>query len=433
MDETVRVVTELRLRREAKDLDRTMLVAHLQLRCKHTGGLDVRTLRGWENRLHTPSAVYHPVLCDYFRVSSIAELGLGHSLEAAYHWTWETTPERTREVHRRRLLRLTVSGAAASLLPVPALTAAAQILGGQRRLGTADLDAAQQVATHLAASYTAAPDQHVIRAAQAHAYTLLDLLKHASMTAQTRTQLTALAADATSLAGYGHLNAGRLAQAGAWFTEALRLARDAKDRRLEAYALASSAWISLYAPQPDRAKVLIGLEAAAEHVRCLPPAGQAWLFSYLARERATLADDLASGRLLERTRAAAARAQGDDPGWGWWSMHGDLDIRPEVCEGTRLLLLGRPAEALQIYDAALDVTTEPVLRANLQRRVVESCIALDDPDRACASAHAALDEAHTYELALWPQQIRKTRLTFPPQWDMLAPVVELDERLGLAD
>jgi hypothetical protein len=92
MDTTVRVVTELALRRLARDLDRPTLVAHLQLR--GTGGLDVRSLRGWEDREHAPSAVYQPLLCDYFQVDSIAELGLGLTLEAASHWTWATRRRR---------------------------------------------------------------------------------------------------------------------------------------------------------------------------------------------------------------------------------------------------------------------------------------------------------------------------------------------------
>ncbi|MGH8905259.1 MAG: hypothetical protein ACRD0K_01750 [Egibacteraceae bacterium] len=435
MDEAVRVVTELQLRREALELDRTMLVARLQLRCEHAQGLDGRTLRDWELRSHVPSAIYQALLCDYFQVDSIAELGLGHSLEAAHHWTWRPKPERKREVQRRKLLRLSVQATTVSFLPVPALTAAAQILGGRRRLDLVDLDTTQQVATHLAASYAATPDQAVISAAQAHSHTLADLLKRASMPPRVRTKLTALTSDATSLAGYGELNAGRLAQAAAWFAAALRLAREAKDPQLEAYALASSAWIPLYAPNPDRAAVLAALEAAAELDRWLPHAGQAWLLCYLSRERAALGDDLGSGRLLERARAAAARVPHDDPGWGWWSTHGELagwdGVRSEVFTGTRLLLLGRPGDARAVFDGALDATTRPVRRAHLHKDVMGACVALDDPDRACACAHAALDEADSHELGLYHQQVRTARATFPPQWRTLSPVVELDDRLAL--
>ncbi|MGH8910590.1 MAG: hypothetical protein ACRD0K_29860, partial [Egibacteraceae bacterium] len=71
MNESVRVITELRLRREAQELDRHMLVARLQMRCEHGGqGLDARTLRDWEDRGHTPSPVYQQPLCDYFQVDS---------------------------------------------------------------------------------------------------------------------------------------------------------------------------------------------------------------------------------------------------------------------------------------------------------------------------------------------------------------------------
>jgi hypothetical protein len=371
---------------------------------------------------------------DYFGVDSIAELGLGHSLEAAYHWTWKAKPERTQQVHRRKLLHLTITTTTTSLLPVPALTAAAQLLGGHRRLSPIDVDTAGQVATHLAATYTAAPDQHAIHATHAHAYTLLDLLKRASMTPDSRTRLTALASDATSLAGYGDLNAGRLTQANHWFTAALRLARDAEDPRLEAYALASCAWIPLYAPNPDRAAVLTALNAAAELQRFLPPAGQAWLYSYLSREHATLGDDLRSGRLLEQAHAAAARVPHHDPGSGWWSTHGELagwdNARPDVFTGLRSLLLSRPTHALAVFDSALDGTTNPVRRTALHEDMMKACVALDDPERACTCAHAALDEARTHQLGLIPTQIRKTRTTFPPHWHTLTPVMELDDRLA---
>jgi hypothetical protein len=55
---------------------------------------------------------------------------------------------------------------------------------------------------------------------------------------------------------------------------------------------------------------------------------------------------------------------------------------------------------------------------------------LGDPDRACASAAAALDE--TPGLGLGIDTLRKIRKTFPKQWATLAPVIELDERLDTA-
>jgi tetratricopeptide (TPR) repeat protein len=435
MDEAVRVVTELQLRREALELDRTMLVARLQLRCEHGAeGLDPRSLRDWEQRLHAPSALYQALLCDYFQVDSIAELGLGTTLEAARYWTWRTKPERTREVRRRQLLRVSVQAATASLFPVPPLVAAAQILGGRRRLDSVDLDAAQQVATHLAASYAASPDRDTLGAAQAHAYTLLDLLKRASMTPGNRTRLAALASDAVSLAGYTELNAGRYTQADRWFATALRLARDAKDRRLEAYALACHAWVFVDGPNPDRAAAIAALEAAAELQGALPPAGRAWLFGYLADQGAAAGDDLTSGRLLERARIAATAILRHDAGWGCWSTHGELSgwdgARADVFAGARSLRLGRPAEAVELLERALGGTTRPVRRAAVYETLTEASVALGDPDRACASAAAALDE--TPGLGLGIDTLRKIRKTFPKQWATLAPVIELDERLDTA-
>ncbi len=147
-------------------------------------------------------------------------------------------------------------------------------------------------------------------------------------------------------------------------------------------------------------------------------------------------DDLASGRFLEQAQIAAARIRRGGPGWGWWSTQGELDAldgtRLEVFSGRRQLLLGRPADALALFDGALDRTTAPVFRAGLHHNVMGACVALGDPDRACASAHAALDERDSHGLGLLPKVMRKARMTFPKPWSTLRPVIELDERLALA-
>ncbi|MGH8899131.1 MAG: hypothetical protein ACRDZ4_19425, partial [Egibacteraceae bacterium] len=234
----------------------------------------------------------------------------------------------------------------------------------------------------------------------------------------------------------GEMNAGRLAEADGWFSDALRLARQAGDRRLEALALVGCAWIPYYQPDPDRGKVVAALEAAAGLYRYLPPAARAYVFAYLARERAALGDDLGSGRFLKHARGAVALIRYEEPGWGWWSTKGELagwdGARPQVLTGVRSLLLGRPAEALELFDGALEGTTLPVRRSGLHKEVMGACVGLEDPDRACASGHAALDEAKEYGLGLLPTEIRKVRRTFPDPWNTLRPVIELDERLALA-
>jgi tetratricopeptide (TPR) repeat protein len=434
INEDVRIVTELELRRAAAGLDGPDLVIQLQLR---GATLDVRTLRRWEERSHVPVAVHRDELCGYFEVGSEAELGLGCGPVAARWWAWMTEAERTLEVHRRRFCIVTGGAMGACVVPVPKLTAAAQLLGGSVRIGAGDVSFATEVATDIASSYAATPNAEVITAAKAHAYTLLDLLKHASMSPETEVRLRAVASDAVSLAGFGHLNAGRLDEAEQWFGEALTLARQAGDRRLEAFALASSALPLLIAPVPDYKAVMAALEAAAELQRFLPPAGRALVFGYLARERAAFKDDLGSGRFLEQARTAATLIVHDEPGFGWWSIHGQLggwegESRPRVFAGTRSLRLGRAAEALRLFDEALEGTTLPVRRSHLHKWVMDACVGLRDPDRACASGIAALDEGKTHGVGVIPRQIRKVRDSFPPRWSTLAPVIELDERLALA-
>lgn len=344
-------------------------------------------------------------------------------------------------MNRRKSLQIMGAASAAGLLlPVPRLVALAQMMDGTGRIGEGDVTAARQTATDIATAYAAAPNGVARRAARAHALTLLGLLERASMSEDTRTGLTGVASDAAALHGYGHLDAGRLAEAKTWFAKALALARQADDRPREAYVLGSSALPLLLAPtptQPNQAAGIESLEAAAGLQRFLPPAGLTWVFVYLAREHAALRDDLASGRFLEQARTAAARVRLDGPGWGFWSTRGELgfgcdSIRDESVAGLRLLRLGRPADAVGLFDAALDRMTVPVPRASTQTRVTEACVALGDPERACASAHAALDEADAYGLGFYHQKVHKVRGTFPFDWTLLAPVVELDDRLRAA-
>ncbi|MGH8910487.1 MAG: hypothetical protein ACRD0K_29335, partial [Egibacteraceae bacterium] len=323
------------------------------------------------------------------------------------------------------------------LLPVSKLVGVAQFLDGRPSIGAGDLATARQTATHLASAYAATPNADAVRAAAAHADTLTDLLKRARMTEEVKTGLTAAASDAAALAGYGERNAGRLDQADGWFADALALARQAGDRGLEALALAGRAEGLLNRPDSDSAPAVSALEAAAQRYRYLPPAARAWVFGNLALGHAALGDDLASGRFLEHARAAASLIRYDGPGWGWWSTHGELagwdgDVRPQVFTGVRSLWLGRPAGALELFDIALGGTTRPVRRALLHEDVTNACVALGDPDRACASAHAALDEAAAHELGRHREEIRGARWTFPKEWNRLRPVIELDDRLALA-
>ncbi|MGH8908939.1 MAG: hypothetical protein ACRD0K_21210 [Egibacteraceae bacterium] len=437
MDEDVRRITELEVRREALGKSRRKLAIDLQTNYPKARGLKPRTVERWEDLEHEPCDAFEVVLCGCFEVESVAMLGLGPTLRAARWRTWMTPEEMTMEMlHRRRMLhRIGAAGAAFLLLPVSELIAGAQLLDARRRIGGGELAFARRTATDLAIAYAAKPDTEAIAAAKAHAYTLLDRLEHATMRPDIETQLRAVASDAAALAGYGEMNAGRLDQAQRWFDKALELARQAGDRRLEAYALTALASIPATSSEADHAAAVTDLEAAAEFHPFLPPAGSAWVFAFLAEQHAELGHDLASGRFLELARAAAARVHYEEPGWGWWSTQAQLSgwdgVRPQVFTGGRALSLRRPDEALELFDSALDGMRMPARRVSLHVHLTDSCVALGDPERACASAHAGLDEAKAYGLGNFPHKIRKARRGFPGEWSGLAAVRELDERLAL--
>ncbi len=449
MDDLLRKVTLLEILRLALDLTKPHLCAKLELCCG--GSLHRRTLGWWEARRHKPDPLGDHALRTFFEVASIALLGLGSTIEAARWWTWMSPEDIVEEMlHRRKMLKdmglAGIAGAAGLLLPVSPLVAEAQLLGGRvgRRIGGGEVASAQRTATALAIAYAVAPNADVVRAAKAHALTLLDLLKpkRVTMDLSTEARLQAVASDAAALAGYGQYDAGQFDDAHRWFTRALELAREAGDRGLEAYALAAftltNRKVGRRLNEPARTgRALAPLQAAAELQAFLPAAGRTWLVAYLAQEHAVLADDLVSGRFLEQARTAAASIRQRDPGWGWWSTHGELagfdGVRADVFTGARLLRLGHPADAVEVFDASLGGSTEPVRRSDLLWEVMEACVALGDPDRACASGATVLDIADEHAgLTVNVEDVRQTRRSFPRDWAGLTVVRELDERLRAA-
>ncbi|MGH8931490.1 MAG: hypothetical protein ACRDZO_12905 [Egibacteraceae bacterium] len=240
-------------------------------------------------------------------------------------------------------------------------------------------------------------------AAQVHAWTLLDLLKPNSgktIGLAAGAGLQAVASDACALAGNADNNAGRVDDADRWFKGARELAREAGDWRHSRW-LPTRGGRSRHGTRPGersgprRSRGVAAFEGAAAFHPMLRPAGCAWLFSQLAAYRGELGDDLSSGRFLEHARANAALVALDDPGWGWWSVHGELggwdSSRLDVFAAARALGLGRPAEALQLLETARGAVTLPVRRIGLARDVMDACVALGEVEGACVSAIAALD------------------------------------------
>jgi len=401
-------------------------------------GVDEDYVRDCERRRRNPKDEQAVALCARFGVTSVALLGFGRAKESARWWTWMKKNQKEFLVNRREMLK---SGAAAvALIPVSDLVYSAQVIGRLRGyvVCDGDVDFAQETATELAKAYAANPDADACRAARSHALTLMDLLKPCHTTIKlpdTRRRLQAVASDACALAGYGDLNAGRLDRADRWFRGALALAREAGDRRLEAFALAAKAWIPLSRPEQDHAAVLAALQAAATFQTVLRPAGRAYVFAYLSRESAANGEDLASGRFLEQARAAGAYVPWDDPGWGLWSTYGELGKfdggRVESFAGCRLSRLGRPAEALLVFEQNRKRITRPIGRIGLLEEEMLAYAALGEIEGACVSAIAALEECKAHGVFVHPR-VLTCRDDFPVSAGTLPLVRELNELLRLA-
>ncbi len=439
-----RKVTQLEIFRCALGFNHTLMARQISGCCDQGKGFNRRTSMRYEQRgVDEVLEAYEEALCRYFNVDSVAKLGLGIRPDAARFWAWMTSEEIVREkLHRREMLRKLgitgIAGATGVLLPVPYLVADGQDLEVLRAVSDGHVDHAREHATKLALAYRASPNAEAVWAAKAHAYTLLDILRsgRAKMALDVRARLQSVASDAAALAGSGDMNAGRLDAADRWFKSALGLAREAGDRRLEGLALSDHAWIPWSRPELDQAAVLAALQAAAGFQSVLRPAGRAYVFSYLSRELAANGEDLSSGRFLEEARSAAALVPLDEPGWGWWSVHGELGgwdgARPQSFTASRLSRLGRPGEALDLYEEAREGITMPVRRIGLHANVMTACVALGDVEQACAAAIAALDESKTHGLIIWRFKFRGARKDFPAGTDALPLVRELDERLRLA-
>jgi hypothetical protein len=446
VDESVEIVTELQIRWEALHSTMANLLIDLQLAHPKTR-LTRRELYRWQDRHNYPQKTNAEALTAQLQVESIALLGLGEDLEAA-RWRAPMTPTQRRleVLNRRQMLEILAAGGAATLLPgpdadalpVPDIIARVQLLSGVTDIGDEHIAHARATATRLAMTYRATPCPLVRRAAEAHAYTILDrlTLPDGKLSLKRRRELTAVASDAAALAGHATLDTGRFTETEAWFNTALSLAREAGDRRLEAYAIDAFGEIAWKQPVPDHRACVEAGTAAAALQGFLPPVGRAEVFGSLGCERAALGDDLISGRFLDAARRAAALIPDDDPGWGWWSIHGGLtgwatSINADVHAAGRSMWLGRPAEAVEVFEAAMPYAS-PRRLVGLHQHSMSSYVALADPDRACASAVAALDGAQTHDLGYLRGKVRQARRSFPGEWATLPVVRDLDERLRVA-
>ncbi|MGH8887670.1 MAG: hypothetical protein ACRDYX_21370 [Egibacteraceae bacterium] len=440
----VEVVTELRIRREVAKQIRNELVRDIQQHCQPRTELNEVSLFGWERRKHAPDSVHAKALCAHFDVSDVAKLGVGWDDEADLHWTYATTQERRLEVDRRLLLRRGVEFGVAALLPVGPLTALGQRLGSRLRIGPGDVLAAERIATRLAVEYLASPDTETARAAVAHARTLTDRLAHASLAGPTvRTRLMAVSSDAAALAAEVYSSEARRVECRGWCEQALTLAREAGDGRLEALALTLHATHATQTSVPrlpgSRApsECLAAMKAAVGLGRHLPPAERAYVHGYLGRYLAGEGEDAGSGRAVEQMARAAERAGHDGGGWGWWSEQAQLSgwadtPRAVVFSGLRPWYLGRIREAVPLFGDALEGTVAPARRAETQSDLSFGWAELDDPDRASAAGIAALDQSEGRDLGYVKDRLRAIRRGWPAKWDDLECIRALDERLATA-
>jgi tetratricopeptide (TPR) repeat protein len=440
MSRRLLVVTEAMLCRLAHGWAPEELARRVESHFPTARGLDGKAVTKWERRFQTPRDDYAEALCQELDASTLGQLGLGRTLEAQAYWRLATREERDADVRRRQLLEdsLVMTGAVV-LFPVDQLTKWANFYGQMQRIDPQLLGELEHLSTQIARKYAAGETATALPAARAQAYAVIQLLDGASMTPTQRLRLGSIGADAAAMQGVLELNMGNPDQARDSFDLALDLAHEARDARLEALIIATETWLWSPGSLDARAtgtpqQAVDALAHACTLGQHAPAPAQVWLHAFRARDLAVAQDGKSTARALAVAQDILARLDPDGPGWGFFSAHGELagfdGGRIHAIEGYARLGLGQHADAVSTLRQALDDPTMPTIkRCIIGDRLVKAWVGTGQPEPACAAGIAALDQATAAGFTLTVEQVRDIRATFPDNWEGLACVRELDERL----
>ncbi|MGH8904000.1 MAG: hypothetical protein ACRDYA_20565, partial [Egibacteraceae bacterium] len=324
------------------------------------------------------------------------------------------------------------------VLPVDRLTKWANWYGQMRRVDPRLLGELEQLSTQIAQQYAAGATATAMPAAKAQVYAVTQLLDRAVMTSTQRDRLASIGADAAAMEGVLALNMSAPDEARDAFDLALDLARDARDPRLE--ALVTAAETILWSPGSlweratgDPKQAVTAMAHACALGRHAPTLNRVWLHVFHARDLAAARDAVGSARARELAFATLDDLGSNDPGWGFFSLHGEFagfrDGRIHAFEGKARLLLGQHADAIGPLQQAIDTSTMPIKQSIWGEDLMRAWTGAGEPEPACAAANAALEGVDATGFTLSVETVRDIRSTFPPDWSHLDCVRELDDRL----
>jgi len=231
-----------------------------------------------------------------------------------------------------------------------------------------------------------------------------------------------------------------MAQAGASFELAKRMARQGGNMTLLAQALAEEALLDYYERSPEtadddpRPRIELLEQAQALAKRHAPPIVQMAISGWLAQDKAVAKDGDGADEALEWSHVTLERAKQEGPvGTGFVSSAGLYSGYGEEgnFEGFRgaVQLILNPSRALSDIEASLRLTKTPRGRAYGLVCLAKALITCKQPQEVCDR----LSEAHVIGLAHSSatilHHVLSARVLMPPEWGQLRCVKQLDDLL----
>lgn len=262
------------------------------------------------------------------------------------------------------------------------------------------------------------------------AYTLLGLLDR-PMTDADRRRLDAITVGAHIQAGLTAFGLGDRREARRFFATAWSVASEANDSTLCARTLGLAA--VLHSPiesggsRGDTRKAIALMRHAVHHARRADPATHAFMLRWLGLELAAAGDEPGFHASFE---AAERLPEVPPDGHGFVTHYYAQPPERASNRGIGLVRVGRAEEAVEALTPTLD-STNPYWCAMALSDIAAAWMLQDDPERTCQESQCAIDCALDAGYAMGLLRIRGVRIQFPPRWDHLPCVRELDERLRL--
>jgi tetratricopeptide (TPR) repeat protein len=254
------------------------------------------------------------------------------------HWPSEETSATLADMDRRTVLRLLSAAVGATALdPVPRLVHAVEQSRATDAIGVQVIKDAITNARRLDDSFgsTAA-----VRPALAQRH-LVSRLLATSHPDQLERQLESAAAEISQLLGWLAFDMDNPGLARRYLEESLRLARQADDQALYAYALAYLSIVALYSGHHEEGLAFIETATARASGKA-SPLTRSWLATVEAEAHAHLGDEIRVGRALDEAEHELSRDLYDgDPTWMYHYDRAGLTSAAGSC----YLLLGQPEPA----------------------------------------------------------------------------------------